>query len=183
MSPPLHFFFTSFTACFRGKICDYTFCLKHTNIKYLSRHQTVNNAACRLQPGKSFDRCCVFQRHLWEAESLMLRPLSMFPCRCADHLLDFACAFPTSKTARGCLLLPPDGALVSRELMEGRSCEFKDREAPSWGLLADLSSDMLYSRAPGLRDLAQDQNNSQKSRTCQCCRKGVISTGDLLVLG
>ena len=119
MSPPLHFFFTSFTACFRGKICDDTFRLKRTNIKYLSRHQTVNNVACRLQPGKSFDRCCVFQRHLWEAESLMLRPLSMLPCRCADHLLDFGCAFPTSKTARGCLLLPPDGALVSRELMEG----------------------------------------------------------------
>lgn len=67
--------------------------------------------------------------------------------------------------------------------MERRSWGFKHREAPSWGLLVDLSGDMLYSRAPGLHDLAQDHNNSQKSRKCQYCRKGVSSTGDLLVLG
>lgn len=95
MSPPLHFFFTSFTNCFRGKICDYTFRLKRTNIKYLSRHQTVNSVACRLQPGKSFDRRCVFQRHLWEAESLMLNP----PYRYADDLLDLGLCFPNIKNS------------------------------------------------------------------------------------
>lgn len=39
------------------------------------------------------------------------------------------------------------------------------------------------SRERGLRDWPRDHSNSQKSRKYTCYRKGVINTGDLLVLG